>query len=191
MWLFHKPTLATFAALTAVTLPACAQVNFGGKGYVDLGVYGGTPDGKGAGILYGMPNDPAYSPQTAPARSTWGSLFQGAGVSWVRAGGAQIPFGGYAADIANGGTTGYDNRFASARRNYQDMRALNPNAKFVLLPHDIWGADSVTTSTKVYPCDNNNCDQYGKFLDKLIADLKNKCVFAILGERLASPDSAP
>ena len=162
--------LAVTAALAASVL---AQSNLGGKGYVDLAVYGGTPDSKGAGILYGLPDGPGYSPSSAPPRTAWGSLFQNAGVSWVRAGGAQIPFPGYANDVQTGTTAGYDARFASFKQNYQDARALNPNTRIVLLPHDIWGADSTTSSTTIYPCDNGDCSQWGKFLDKLIADLKS------------------
>jgi hypothetical protein len=46
------------AALTLLSLAASATlsnaVNFGATGYVDVAVYGGTPDGKAAGILYGV-----------------------------------------------------------------------------------------------------------------------------------------
>ncbi|PPJ52836.1 hypothetical protein CBER1_11545 [Cercospora berteroae] len=163
-------TSSILAALLSV--PASAQSNLGGQGYVDLAVYGGVPDRKGAGILYGLPNNPAYSPQSAPARSIWGPLYQGAGISWLRAGGAQIPFGGYAADVKSGNTTGFDNRFASALQNYRDARALDSNTRYVLLPHDIWGADSFEASTTIYPCDNGDCTEWGRFLDKLIARLK-------------------
>ena len=155
---------------------ANAQSSLGGKGYVDLAVYGGTPDGKGAGILYGLPNGPAYSPNEAPDRSTWGPLYTGAGITWNRFGGAQTPFTGYAADVKNGNTTGYDGRFASTLQNYRDMQALDPKSKYVLLPHDIWGADSFNAAITIYPCDNGDCAEYGRFLTKLIGDLKKKSV---------------
>ncbi|SMR45193.1 unnamed protein product [Zymoseptoria tritici ST99CH_3D1] len=167
------PFLSSSIALAALIAFASAESNLGGQGYVDLSVYGGTPDAKGAGILYGIPNDPAYYPGTAPARSTWGPYFQGAGISWVRAGGAQIPFKGYASDLLEGGTEGYDKRFASFKQNFQDARALNPNNQFVLLVHDLWGADGGQGSNTPFPCDDGDCAQYGVYLDKLIADLKD------------------
>jgi hypothetical protein len=167
----------TAAATVALFLSSAnAQSSLGGKGYVDLAVYGGTPDGKGAGILYGLPNGPAYSPNQAPDRSTWGPLYTGAGIIWNRFGGAQTPFTGYAADVKNGNTTGYDGRFASTLQNYKDMQALDPKSKYVLLPHDIWGADSFDAATTIYPCDNGDCAEYGRFLTKLIGDLKKKSV---------------
>jgi hypothetical protein len=167
-------SLTDAAFVLAFISSAAGQSNLGGQGFVDLSVSGGTPDRKGAGILYGVPNGPAYSPQNAPPRSVWGPLFLEAGVSHVRAGGAQIPFPGYAADISNGNTAGYDARFSSTKQNYQDAKALDSSITFVLLPHDIWGADATTSSTQIYPCDNGDCTQWGKFLDKLIADLKSK-----------------
>ncbi|CZT15961.1 uncharacterized protein RCC_01801 [Ramularia collo-cygni] len=167
------PFFSTSAAVAALATLVSAQSNLGGRGFVDLSIFGGTPDAKGAGILYGLPNDPAYSPETSPPRSTWGSFFQEAGISHVRAGGAQIPFGGYASDVLNGGTTGYDERFASMKKNYQDAKALNPKNKFVLLVHDIWGADSTQGSDTPFPCDNGDCTEYGRYLDKLIGDLKS------------------
>ncbi len=161
------------ALLLASLSGLAAATNLGGQGYVDLSVYGGIPSGLGAGILYGLPNDPAYSPQTAPSRNVWGSYFTGAGVNAVRAGGAQIPFPGYAVYVTKGDISGYRERFASTLRNYQDTMALNPNAIFVLLPHDLWGADGVTASTSVYPCDNGDCTTYRNFLNLLIGDLKS------------------
>lgn len=164
---------AAAAVAAALLVPVHAQ-GLGGQGYVDLSIYGGIPDRKAAGIIYGLPNDPAYSPEQAPARSVWGPLYTGAGISWNRFGGAQIPFTGYAADVTNGNTTGYDGRFASTLRNYRDMRALDRSSKYVLLPHDIWGADSFNPATTIYPCDNGDCTQWGNFLTKLINDLKSK-----------------
>ncbi|KAI5358664.1 putative glycoside hydrolase superfamily, glycoside hydrolase, family 5 [Septoria linicola] len=166
---------ALTASLVAsiLSVPVQAQSNLGGQGYVDLAVSGDVPDRKGAGILYGLPNNPAYSPQAAPSRSIWGGFYADAGISWLRAGGAQIPFPGYAADVSNRNTSGYDARFASTLSNYRDMRALDTNSRFVLLPHDIWGADSFESTTNIYPCDNGDCSEWGRFLDKLIASLKS------------------
>ncbi|KAI7227062.1 hypothetical protein KC330_g8568 [Hortaea werneckii] len=173
MVVFTDPLIVSAFAAVTFGIPSSGQ-GLGGKGYVDLSVYGGIPDRKGAGILYGLPNDPAYSPDNAPPQSLWAPFYNNASISYVRAGGAQIPFGGYAADLSDGGTVGYDQRFASARQNYRSVRELDPASIFVLLPHDIWGADSFTDSTSVYPCDDGDCSEYGRFLEKLTADLKSK-----------------
>lgn len=161
-------------AVAAALAAAVAAQGLGGEGYVDLATYGGVPDHKGAGILYGLPNGPAYSPQSAPDPSVWAPFYLGAGITWNRFGGAQIPFPGYAADINNGNTSGYDARFESTLQNYKDTMDIDSRSKYVLLPHDIWGADSFESTTQIYPCDNGDCEEWGRFLDKLIADLKKK-----------------
>lgn len=161
MWSSQAAKALLGLALAFVT--GAEAVNFGGQGYVDLSIYGGIPAHLGAGILYGIPDGPAFSPDPAPTLPA--NLFPDAGIKFGRGGGAQIPFQGY-----NGGNlTGYRERFQSALEDYQYAAARG--AKFVLLPHDIWGADG-TTSTSVYPCDNGDCTQYGVFLDMLISDLK-------------------
>jgi hypothetical protein len=140
-------------------------ISLGGKGYVDLSVYGSSPAHLGAGILYGLPDDPAFSPDKAPVLPS--NLFPGAGINFERAGGAQTPYSGY-----NGGNvTGYRYRFQSTLQNYQYASARG--AQFVLLPHDLWGADAATASTNTYPCDNGDCTAWGTFLDMLISDLKS------------------
>ncbi|KAH8087102.1 glycoside hydrolase superfamily [Filobasidium floriforme] len=147
--------------LASALLAASAQA---ATGYIDLSASGGVPDGKASGILYGVPNGPAYTPNPVPA-VPW-NLFKGAGINLMRAGGAQVPAPGWSSgDIKN-----YEQRFESAKQNYFDTMA-NGVKTFVLLPHDMWGADSVT-KTPVYPCDNGDCTYYGQFLDRVIADLK-------------------
>ncbi|SPO29088.1 uncharacterized protein UTRI_06037 [Ustilago trichophora] len=161
---YTKAVMAFVSMAFAATRDSGA-ISLGGQGYVDLSVYGGVPAHLGAGILYGLPDGPAFSPDSAPTLPS--TLFPGAGINFERAGGAQIPFAGY-----NGGNiTGYKERFQSTLQNYQYATARG--AKFVLLPHDLWGADAATASTNVYPCDNNDCSQYGVFLEMLISDLKS------------------
>ncbi|EPQ28692.1 uncharacterized protein PFL1_03995 [Pseudozyma flocculosa PF-1] len=146
-------------------MQALGQSSLGGQGYVDLSVKGAAPKHLGAGILYGVPNDAAYTPDKAPVLPS--DLFNGAGINVVRAGGAQIKaYPGFVSSLE-----GYKGRFNSTLQNYRYARAHG--AQFVLLPHDLWGADSFNAAAKVYPCDNGNCDLYGKFLDQLISDLKS------------------
>ncbi|PWN31718.1 uncharacterized protein FA14DRAFT_158532 [Meira miltonrushii] len=134
-----------------------------GEAVIDVCKRGKTATGQAGGILYGIPNDPAYSPDKAPTIPV--DLQLGAGLTMVRAGGAQIPFPGFSSSIA-----GYEQRFESTLENYRSARAQN--ATFVLLPHDLWGADGKSPSTVRYPCDNGNCSFYGEFLDRLTGDLK-------------------
>ena len=124
-------------------------------GYIDLSVSGGVPDGskspslahshllsvcplifillcfalptEASGIIYGVPNGPAFTPDPAPA-VPW-DLFKGAGINYFRAGGAQIPAAGY----SSGNITAYRERLKSTKENYDGVLA-NGVRKFVLLP---------------------------------------------------------
>lgn len=134
-----------------------SATNLGGEAIVDISKLGKIPNGQAGGILYGIPNDPAFSPDKAPTIPS--DLQQGSGFTHVRAGGAQIPFAGYSSSIS-----GYEERFASTLANYKSARAQGAN--FILLPHDLWGADSATSSTTKYPCDNGDCTLVSKILFK-------------------------
>lgn len=116
-------------------------------GFIDLSASGGVPDGsesiersvlrirlicipafvEASGILYGVPNNPAYAPNRAPA-VPW-DLFKGAGINYFRAGGAQIPAAGY----SSGNIADYKQRIQSTKENYDGVLA-NGVKTFVLLP---------------------------------------------------------
>lgn len=61
-------------------------------------------------------------------------------------------------------------RFASALSNYQTARKYD--ATFILLPHDVWGADGTQNSSAPYPGDDGDWTSYDAYLDQLLADLQ-------------------
>ncbi|KAI1047569.1 hypothetical protein LB505_011146, partial [Fusarium chuoi] len=81
-------------------------------------------------------------------------------------GGAQIPSLGW----ARGGYKGYLSRFNSTLSNYRTTRKYN--ADFILLPHDLWGADGGQGSNSPFPGDNGNWTETELFWNQLVSDLK-------------------
>ena len=54
--------------------------------------------------------------------------------------------------------------------NYKTSRQYN--APFIILPHDLWGADTTQNSTAPFPGDNGDWTYYDAFLSQLFADMK-------------------
>ena len=54
--------------------------------------------------------------------------------------------------------------------NYQTTRKYG--GTFILLPHDLWGADGAQSSNAAYPGDNGDWASYDEFLTQLISDLE-------------------
>jgi hypothetical protein len=79
----------------------------------------------------------------------------------MRAGGAQLPGSGWV-----GGA--YDRRWNSTLAQARRTAALG--GKFVLLPHDLWGADGAAISR--FPGDNGNWTDYDNFLTRVINDVR-------------------
>ena len=80
---------------------------------------------------------------------------------YMRAGGAQLPGSGWV-----GGT--YDRRWNSTLAQARRTTALG--GKFIILPHDLWGADGAGISR--FPGDNGNWTDYDNFLTRLINDVR-------------------
>jgi hypothetical protein len=120
---------------------------------VDFSVAGGTPTYRASAWIYGMTENAA-----GPADHFFTDVkFQG-----MRAGGAQLDNpGGWV-----GGT--YDRRWNATRAQIVRTHALG--GTFVLLPHDLWGADG--SSIPRFPGDNGDWTGYDNFLTRLIADVK-------------------
>ena len=120
---------------------------------IDFSVGGGTPTYRASGWIYGMTED-----ASGPADHFYTDLkFQA-----MRAGGAQLASpGGWVS-----GT--YERRWNSTRA--QLLRTHELGGKFVLLPHDLWGADG--SSIPRFPGDNGDWSDYDRFLTRLIADVK-------------------
>lgn len=121
---------------------------------VDFAIVGGVPAYRASGTLYGMSPD--------------GSLPQDhfyEDIKWhlERAGGAQLNNGGYGTSLAD-----YQTRWAATLAQYRRTVALG--GTFILLPHDLWGADS--TTDQAFPGDDGDWTQFNAFLSRLFSDVK-------------------
>jgi hypothetical protein len=122
---------------------------------VDFGKLSGTPTYRASGFIYGLSEDgrlPAIELQSEIK------------VKFIRAGGAQLgcPNGGY----VNGQ---YEQRWASVKGYYARAKAIG--ATFILLPHDLWGADAVCPVPR-WPGDGGDWQEFTHFLAQVIADVK-------------------
>ncbi|WP_405877082.1 hypothetical protein OG747_01710 [Streptomyces sp. NBC_01384] len=95
---------------------------------VDFASAGGAPAYHASGMIYGMTPDGSL-PQD--------HFFKDIKWHYMRAGGAQLNSGGYATSLADHRT-----RWNSTLAQYKRTVALG--GTFVLLPHDLWGADGTT-----------------------------------------------
>ncbi|KUO06975.1 beta-xylosidase [Streptomyces sp. DSM 15324] len=134
------PALPSQAADTSVT--------------VDFATTAGAPTYRASGTLYGITPD--------------GSLPQDhfyKDIKWhlERAGGAQLNNGGYATSLA-----AYQTRWNATLAQYKRTTALG--GTFVILPHDLWGADG--TTTQGWPGDNGDWTQFDAFVTQLISDVQ-------------------
>ncbi len=146
--------VAALASLTAGILPATTAHAADTSVTVDFATAGGAPTYHASGMIYGMTPD--------------GSLPQDhffTDIKWhlMRAGGAQLNSGGYATSLAD-----YRTRWNSTLAQYQRTAALG--GTFVILPHDLWGADS--TTTQGWPGDNGDWTQFDNFVAQLISDVR-------------------
>ncbi|MFE5584022.1 RICIN domain-containing protein [Kitasatospora sp. NPDC056531] len=145
---------ALLAAVGGTVLPGTSAHAADTSVTVDFATAGGAPTYHASGMIYGMtPN---------------GSLPQDhffTDIKWhfMRAGGAQLNKGGYATSLAE-----YQTRWNATLAQYKRTAALG--GTFILLPHDLWGADSTTTVG--WPGDNGNWTQFDNFLHQLFSDVK-------------------
>jgi len=118
---------------------------------VDFSATNGTPTYRASGWIYGMTEDG----KNAPDRYFRDVKFQA-----MRAGGAQLPGSGWV-----GGQ--YERRWNATRVQAQRTAALG--GTFVLLNHDLWGADGADIGR--FPGDNGDWTDYDKYLDRLFSDV--------------------
>ena len=141
------------ATLAATLVPAGPSQAADTTVAVDFSVAGGAPTYHASGTLYGMTED--------------GSLPQDhfyKDIKWKleRAGGAQL-------DSPGGWVAGkYDRRWNSTLAQYKRTKALG--GTFVILPHDLWGADGTTKPT--FPGDNGDWSSFDAFYNRLLSDVK-------------------
>ncbi|MEO6090159.1 MAG: RICIN domain-containing protein [Umezawaea sp.] len=142
--------LAVVASVLAQAAPAQAANE---SISVDFSVTRGSPTYRASGWIYGMTEN-----ASAPADHFYNDVK----FRYMRAGGAQL-------DSPGGWVSGkYDRRWNATRAQLLRTRALG--GEFVLLPHDLWGADGFGISR--FPGDNGNWTDYDNFLTRLISDVR-------------------
>ena len=120
---------------------------------VNFAAAGGAPTYRASGWIYGMTEN-----GSGPADH----FYRDVKFRYMRAGGAQLASpGGW----VNGG---YDRRWNSTVA--QARRTIALGGQFILLPHDLWGADGYPISR--FPGDNGNWTDYDNFLTRLINDVR-------------------
>ncbi|MPY60614.1 RICIN domain-containing protein [Streptomyces spongiae] len=146
---------ALFASVAAVAvLPGTTARAADTAVTVDFATTSGAPTYRASGTIYGMTPD-ASAPQDHFYRDIKWNL--------MRAGGAQLNSGGYATSLAD-----YQTRWNATLAQYKRTAALG--GTFVLLPHDLWGADG--TTSQGWPGDNGDWTQFDAFVTRLINDVK-------------------
>jgi hypothetical protein len=119
---------------------------------VNFATTSGSPTYRASGWIYGMTENAAAPPD---------HFFKDVKFRYMRAGGAQLPGGGWVSG-------NYDRRWNATKA--QLMRTRSLGGEFVLLVHDLWGADGASISR--FPGDNGDWTDYDSFLTRLISDVK-------------------
>jgi hypothetical protein len=111
-----------------------------------------------SGFIYGFPDNGTEADLSVPEAFVRDVSFHS-----TRAGGAQIPAKGWVAGLEQ-----YMGRFNSTLSNYRTARRYGGD--FILLVHDLWGADGGVIST--FPGDNGDWSRTDAFLNQLAHDLR-------------------
>ncbi|OIJ90383.1 beta-xylosidase [Streptomyces sp. MUSC 14] len=141
-------------ALAATLVPAAPSQAADTGVTVDFAAAGGAPTYRASGMIYGMTPDGSL-PQD--------HFFKDIKWHFMRAGGAQLNSGGYGTSVAD-----YQTRWNATLAQYKRTAALG--GTFVLLPHDLWGADS--TTSQGWPGDNGDWTKFDNFVTQLINDVR-------------------
>ncbi|MER6420157.1 RICIN domain-containing protein [Streptomyces sp. NPDC001137] len=142
------------ATLAATLVPAGPSQAADTTVAVDFSVAGGAPTYRASGMIYGLTPDGSLPPDHFFKDIKW---------HFERAGGAQLNGGGYATSLAD-----YQTRWNATLAQYKRTKALG--GTFVILPHDLWGADG--TTSQGFPGDNGNWTLFDNFVNQLISDVK-------------------
>ncbi|WP_042366494.1 RICIN domain-containing protein [Streptacidiphilus neutrinimicus] len=142
------------ATLATTLLPAGPSQAADTGVTVDFATTAGTPTYRASGTLYGMTPDGSLPPDHFYTDIKWHS---------ERAGGAQLNSGGYATSLAD-----YQTRWNATLAQYKRTTALG--GTFILLPHDLWGADG--TTNQAFPGDNGDWTTFDAFVNQLFSDVK-------------------
>ncbi len=138
---------------------------------VDFATQLGTPTYRASGWIYGLSEDGSQPPQ---------NFLSDINAQFVRAGGAQL-------DCPNGGWVNgqYTRRWNSVKAYYDKITAVG--GTFVLLPHDLWGADAVCTVPR-WPGDNNDWTEFDQFMAQIISDVQTNNMTDIVWDIWNEPD---
>ncbi|MEW2118195.1 RICIN domain-containing protein [Streptomyces sp. NPDC005474] len=142
------------AALATTLVPAGPSQAADTSVTVDFATAAGAPTYRASGTLYGMSPDGSL-PQD--------HFFKDIKWKFERAGGAQLNSGGYGTSLA-----AYQTRWNATLAQYKRTKALG--GTFILLPHDLWGADS--TTSQAFPGDNGDWTKFDSFVNQLFSDVK-------------------
>ncbi|WP_107463902.1 RICIN domain-containing protein [Streptomyces sp. MA5143a] len=145
---------ALLVSVAAVALPGIPAHAADTTVVVDFSTTTGAPTYRASGIIYGM---------TANGSLPQDHFFKDIKWKFMRAGGAQLNSGGYATSLAD-----YQTRWNATLAQYKRTVALG--GTFVLLPHDLWGADGFTNQG--WPGDNGDWTQFDAFVTRLISDVQ-------------------
>jgi hypothetical protein len=163
---------ALLASLAALALPTGTAQAVDTTVTVDFATAGGAPTYRASGTIYGMTENGSLPQDHFYKDIKW---------KFMRAGGAQL-------DNPGGWVAGkYDRRWNSTRAQYQRTKTLG--GTFVILPHDLWGADGTTSPT--FPGDNGNWALFDSFYDRLIADAQAAGMTDIQWDIWNEPDWTP
>lgn len=125
--------------------------------HVDLSREVGRASQRASGILYGLTEDGSNPPD---------KYLDGIGPRYVRAGGAQLDApGGWVADR-------YERRWAATLAQYRRTTSLD--GTFIMLVHDLYGADGSTIDK--WPGDGGDWADFSAFLDRLIDDVTGEAM---------------
>ncbi|MFJ5999904.1 RICIN domain-containing protein [Streptomyces sp. NPDC092370] len=172
----HPRTVTALAALlasvAAVTLPGTSAQAADTTVAVDFATAGGAPTYRASGTIYGMSENGSLPQEHFYKDIKW---------KFMRAGGAQL-------DNPGGWVAGkYDRRWNSTLAQYKRTKALG--GTFVILPHDLWGADGTTSPT--YPGDSGDWSRFDAFYDRLLADAQAAGMTDIQWDIWNEPDWTP
>ncbi|KAJ8118500.1 hypothetical protein OPT61_g533 [Boeremia exigua] len=160
-----------------ISVTSLANAQASGTATVRLAQASGAPNQLASAFIYGIPDNGTSVSNQIPE-----SFYRDIGFQSTRAGGAQLeaPNRGWAWGE-------YPGRFESSLSNYRTARAFG--ADFILLPHDLWGADGLNQNNVKYPGDDGDWSNYEKFLDTLFADMKsNNMVEGVVYDIWNEPD---
>jgi hypothetical protein len=130
-----------------------------------------------SGWIYGFPDNGTQADFSIPEPFVRDVKFHS-----TRSGGAQIPAKGWVAGFEE-----YTGRFNSTLSNYRTTR--HSGGDFILLVHDLWGADGGSIST--FPGDDGNWTRTDEFLSQLASDLrKNNMLDGLVLDLWNEPDGS-